>query len=223
VLAGFRVEYAFDLSQTSGADIAKRPCPRLLQGEAPAGLGVAVVGLIEDRGFSVDTVPGAQALGGANGITRWDDRRVLVSGDVDDAAMVKALLHEAAHVLLHDESPGRFLPRAVKEVEAESVAFVVSAVHAMATDSYSFYHVAGWAGDDPAKVVQATQARVAHAARAVIDASPAAHLDGGRPPGAAMVALSAAARKAGHPVVAEGQVSGCENLSGLAERGAVGL
>jgi len=223
VLAGFRVEYVFDLSQTSGAEIAERPCPRLLDGEAPAGLGAAVVALIEGRGFSVDTVPGAQALGGANGMTRWDDRRVLVRADMDDAPMVKTLLHEAAHVLLHDEPPGRFLPRAVKEVEAESVAFVVSAVHGMATDSYSFPYVATWAGDDGAKVVQATQVRVAHAARTVIDASPAAHLDGGRPPGAAMVAVSAAARQAGHSVVAEGQAGGFEGLSGLAERGAVGL
>src|SRR6202011_2857938 len=50
---------------------------------------------------------------------------------------------EAAHVVLHKGPPGQYLPRAVKEVEAESVAYVVASVHGMATDGYSFPYVAG--------------------------------------------------------------------------------
>ena len=60
--------------------------------------------------------------------------------------MVKTLIHEAAHVLLHQTPPAPHLPRAMKEVEAESVAYVVASVHGMATDDYSFPYVAGWAG-----------------------------------------------------------------------------
>lgn len=193
VLAGFRVEYVFDVSQTSGVELPVRPCPRLVEGEAPAGLWTSVTALIEGRGFTVDTVGGAAVLGGANGVTRWDDRTVLVRGDMDDAARVKTLIHEAAHVILHEGPPGRFLPRPVKEVEAESVAYVVASVHGMVTDGYSFPYVAAWAGAEGGAVVQATQARVALAARAVIDASPAAHIDGGRPPGAAEITATAAA------------------------------
>ena len=33
----------------------------------------------------------------------------------------------------------------MKEVEAESVAFVVAAAHGMPTDEYTFPYVAGWA------------------------------------------------------------------------------
>lgn len=224
VAAGFRVEYVFDVSQTSGADLAERPCPTLVEGEAPAGLGTAVVALIEGRGFSVDTVAGADVIGGANGLTRWDDKTVLVRADMDDAAMVKTLIHEAGHVLLHGDAPGRFLPRAVKEVEAESVAFVVAAAHGMATDSYSFPYVAAWAGEGGARVVQATQARVAEAARTVIDASPAARLDGGRPPGADLVASSAAARRAGRSTtVVGGDRAASADLAEGVEYGQVGL
>ena len=74
----------------------------------------AVMRLIEARGYRVDPA------------------------DMDDAAMVKTLIHEAGHILLHESPPGMFLPRSRKEVEAESVAFVVAAAHGMSTDQYSF-------------------------------------------------------------------------------------
>ena len=90
---------------------------------------------------------------------------------------------EAAHVLLHEVPPGRYLPRHVKEVEAESVAYVVSSVHGMDTDGYSFPYVAAWAGERGARAVNETQARVAQAAKAIIALSPAEHALGGKPPG----------------------------------------
>jgi len=196
VLAGFRVEYVFDVSQTTGVELAEPPRPALLQGEAPPGLGVAVLALIEDSGFQVDTVPGAGAIGGANGQTNWASRTVVVRADMDDAAMVKTLVHEAAHVLLHEGPPGQYLSRATKEVEAESVAYVVASTHGMATAGvYSFPYVAAWAGEDGAKAVVATQGRVAKAARQIIEASPALHLSGGKVPGAdAAVAAARSAR-----------------------------
>jgi len=192
VLAGFRVEYVFDVSQTTGAELPEVPRPVLLQGEAPPGLGTAVLSLIEARGFTVDTVPDAGAINGANGQTNWGSRSVVVRADMDDAAMVKTLIHEAAHVLLHDGPPGRYLARGTKEVEAESVAYVVAATHGMSSDGYSFPYVAAWAGEEGAKAVVATQRRVATAARQIIEASPAPHLSGGKAPGAeaAMAARS---------------------------------
>ena len=197
VLAGFRVEHVFDLSQTTGVELAEPPRPALLQGEAPPGLGATVLELIESRGFRVDTVPGAGAMQGANGQTNWGARTVLVRADMDDAAMVKTLIHEAAHVILHEAAPGQYLPRAAKEVEAESVAYVVAAAHGMATDGYSFPYVAGWAGTDTAKAVAATQGRVAKAARQIIEASPAPHLSGGKVPGTDAALASARSAKVG--------------------------
>src|SRR5580700_9338195 len=67
VLAGFRVEYVFDVSQTSGVEVPEPPRPKLLQGDAPNGLGAAVVARIEEQGFRLDTVPNATAIDGANG------------------------------------------------------------------------------------------------------------------------------------------------------------
>ena len=57
------------------------PTIPLVEGVAPRGLGAAVMGLLEGRGYRVDTVPDAAPLGGANGRTTWDTRSVLVRAE----------------------------------------------------------------------------------------------------------------------------------------------
>lgn len=196
VLVGFRIEHVFDVSQTSGADVPEPARPKLLEGGAPQGLGASVLAVIEEAGYRVDTVANAAAIGGANGQTDWGRGIVLVRSDMDEAAMVKTLIHEAAHVLLHTSAPARYLSRPLKEVEAESVAYVVAATHGMSTGDYSFAYVASWAGEDGAKAVQATQLRVAKAARQIIEASPALHTAGGKVPGVEAAVMAAHARRA---------------------------
>ena len=94
VLAGFRVEHVFELSQTSGAAIPEPPRPKLLEGGAPAGLWEAMTRLIEARGFAVALVAGAEAIGGANGQTSFSEHTVVVRADMDEAARVKTLIHD---------------------------------------------------------------------------------------------------------------------------------
>ena len=178
-LAGFTTATVFDVTQTTGDPLPEPPRPHLLSGEAPAGLGEAVKALIESRGFTVDTVANARAINGANGTTDWGAKTVLVRADMDDAAMVKTLLHEAGHVLLHGPLDPS-LPRSQKEVEAESVAFVVAHAHGMPTDEYSFPYVSTWAGENGVLAVLMSQQRIAQAAQTILAASPAEHLAGGR-------------------------------------------
>lgn len=182
LLRGFKVEHVFDVSQTIGDPVPEPVLPKLLTGAAPPGLKATVQAIIEEKGFKVETAPSAAVLGGANGITEWDSSRVRVRSDMDDAAQVKTLIHEAGHVLLHSDPHTRKLPRHRKEVEAESVAFIVAAAHGMPTDDYSFPYVMTWAGQEGADAVRATQARVARAAIRIIDRSPAARTSGGAPP-----------------------------------------
>jgi hypothetical protein len=191
VLRGWKVEHVWDVSQTVGRPLPEPPRPKLLEGEAPPGLFDAVAKLVEREGFTVGTVPDAAAIDGANGRTDWVERTVVVRSDMDDAAQAKTLIHEAAHVLLHAGPPGQFLSRPCKEVEAESVAFIVGAAHGMRSDDYSFPYIATWAGSEGLKTVAATQARVARAASVIIAVSPAEHCGGGPVPGADL-ALEAA-------------------------------
>ncbi len=187
VMRGFTVEKVFALEQTTGEPLPEPPRPKLLEGQAPAGLGEAVMRLIESRGFTVATVADAGLIGGANGLTAWRERTVTVRADMDDAAMVKTLTHEAGHVLLHNPDDGSTppgMPRAQMEVEAESVAFVVAHAHGMDAGEYSFPYVASWAGPEPDEVVAKTATRVARVAKQIIAISPAEHADGGRAPAA---------------------------------------
>jgi hypothetical protein len=181
VVRGFKIEYVFDVSQTRGRPIPRPASPKLLVGEAPKGLGESVLALVRSRGYRVETVPSAGELAGANGVTNWNSRTVIIRNDMDAAAIVKTLVHEAAHVLLHENPPGQSLPRTLKEVEAESVAYLVSSTHDMATDDYSFPYIATWAGEDLDAALRFTQTRVAAAAKTIIDSSFAPHHSGGRP------------------------------------------
>ncbi len=183
VLSGFRPATVFDASQTTGRELPEAPHPRLLDGEAPPGLGAAVLGLIEDSGWKVTTVPDATWAGGADSRTFYGGKFITIRRDMDDSTMVRTLVSGAAHVLLHGGPPGRYLPQPVKEVEAASVAYVVASVHGMTSDDYDFPYIAGWAGEDTDRAIRATQARVAAAAQAIIAVSPAEHETGSKPVG----------------------------------------
>ena len=50
ILRGFKVERVFSEHQTAGEPLPEHPTPKLLEGEAPVGLGEAVMGLIESQG-----------------------------------------------------------------------------------------------------------------------------------------------------------------------------
>ena len=160
----------------------------LLEGAAPEGLWEGLAGLVEAEGFAVLRVEHAGLIRGANGLTDYANRTVAVRMDMDDAAQVKTLAHELAHVRLHGlDNPDATRHRGIGEVEAESVALMIGAAHGMDTSSYTIPYVSGWAGTvkdkDPAEVVQATGERVRKTAGTILDALPTVQLGGGDPPG----------------------------------------
>jgi hypothetical protein len=195
-MRGFSTTTVFAAEQTRGRELPVPQAPRLLEGEAPPGLGEAITQLIASKGYDVSTVADKAALDGANGQTDFAAKTVQVRADMDDAAIVKTLLHESAHVLLHQDPIGRALPRSVQEVEAESVAFVVADAHGMPTDRYTFPYVAGWGGEQATELVQSTATRVARAAKELIAASPATHVTGGHVPGHEKAITSTATNRA---------------------------
>ena len=210
-LWGARLETVFALSQTAGRRLAASAHLTLRAGEVPPGLGEAVLHLIENRGWEVSSVPDATWVDGADGRTYYAGRFVTVRADLDDAAMVKTLVHQAAHVVLHGGPRGRYLAQAVKEVEAESVAYVVAAVHGMPAGGDRFAEVAAWASEsanpaDRDRAVLETQARIGKAAKAIIAVSPAEHEPGSRPPGADLA------------LAAMGQIDSATRLAELLER-----
>ena len=159
-LRGFRVVHVFDVTQTEG-DPVPDVSPDLLIGSAPDRLWERLVHLVEADGFVVERGP----CGGANGYTRFDDCVVRVRDDVGPAQAVKTLAHELGHI--RADHGTRFADtyhrsvncRGVAEIEAESIAYLVTAAAGLDVGDYSVPYVAGWSGGDPA-LIRATATRV---------------------------------------------------------------
>lgn len=186
-MVGVRPAYVWDVSQTTGEPISEQPMPRLLEGQAPAGLWEGLTALVEADGFRLLRVGHEDLPGGANGLTNFASRTVAVASTMDAAAQAKTLAHELAHVRLHGpEDPEAVRHRGIGEVEAESVALMIGAAHGMDTRSYTIPYVSGWAatvdGKDPAEVVRATGERVRWAAGAILDALETVQVGSGDPP-----------------------------------------
>lgn len=109
----------------------------------------------------------------AHGWYNRSERSITVLTDRTPAQQFKTLCHELGHSMLHADGDHHSSPE--REVEAESVAFVVC--HALGLDASdaSFNYVAIWgsrnAGDkDAAKLVMTSGARITKAAHTLLDA-----------------------------------------------------
>jgi len=163
VLTGFRVVHVFDVSQTEGEELAE-VAPRRLSGEVSEQVVDALEWRVADEGFMLRRE--AIARQSRNGYADFERRLVVVRDDLSGAQAAKTLIHELAHMLLHQKTD--LSEREVAEVEAESVAFVVASALGLDTSDYSFPYVARWGGGD-AELVAATAERVIAAARDILD------------------------------------------------------
>ncbi len=161
---GFRPAYVFDVAQTDGEPLPDVG-PALLTGQAPAGLWDALAAQITAHGYTIERGP----CGGANGYTDPKTHTVRVREDVDDAQAVKTLAHELGHIECgHVEDMATYLIcRDRCEVEAESVAYIVTAAHDMDASGYTFPYVATWAGGDVDQI-KATAQAVTTTARTIL-------------------------------------------------------
>ncbi len=190
-IRGYKAVPVFDVSQTEGEPLPEPPRAVLLEGQAPEGLWDALAAQVAAAGFTLQRVASADDIYGANGLTEFDARRVSVRSDVSDAQAVKTLAHELAHVRLHDPTAegGVFICRGEGEVEAESVAYLVSAQSGLRTDDYSFAYVARWAETAKPDVLSSTAERIRATARSILDTidKPAADLVDEPAPATALV------------------------------------
>jgi hypothetical protein len=167
-IRGFKLVPVFDISQTEGPDLAD--VVSKLEGLAPEGVFVKLTGFAEGIGFRVERPESLES--GANGDTSHSEGRIRVVSSNSEAQQAKTLAHEIGHALLHD--PGveatKDLERGLKELEAESAAYVICTALGMDTSDYSFGYVAGWAGGAPEALqgIKASTGRIQKAATAVL-------------------------------------------------------
>lgn len=78
-----------------------------------------------------------------------ENQIVLRSNEMNKAQIIKTFLHEMAHAELHhaDNPQKENLTRSTAELQAESVAYVVSSYYGIDTSEYSFNYLSGWSAD----------------------------------------------------------------------------
>lgn len=147
-LHGFRVVHVFDVTQTEGRPLPDVR-PELLTGVAPAGIWDQLVALTANAGYQLER---QKCTEGINGWTAPQDKIVVVEETLEPAQAAKTLAHELGHIRANHV--GRFPEYAIDhacrgaaEVEAESIAYVITSHLGMNPDAYSVPYVAGWAED----------------------------------------------------------------------------
>lgn len=149
---GFKVAYVFDVSQTSG-----KPLPEVtpeLRGsvEDYEDLQTAV-----KEACPVCVVYGP-IVGNTFGYFSPSEQEVRIREDLSEIHSLKTLIHETAHARLHAAgTDGAVFSREDKEIQAESVAFIVSKHYGLDTSAYSFPYVANWASGDEKQVMSNLQ------------------------------------------------------------------
>ena len=167
-IRGFKMVPVFDISQTEGPDLPD--IVSKLEGLAPEGVFEKLTVFAETIGFRVERPESLDS--GANGDTSHVSGLIRVVSSNSEAQQAKTLAHEIGHALLHDPESAttKDLTRGLKELEAESAAYVICTALGMDTSDYSFGYVAGWAGGGPEAIagVKESAGRIQKASTAVL-------------------------------------------------------
>lgn len=166
-IVGFTTVNVFDVSQTDGPELPE-PVTKL-QGVPPEGQFKSLTDVASAIGFSVELVEDS-VLGGANGDCDPLKKHIRVKASNSGNQQVKTLAHELGHALLHESDSD--LARGHKEIEAESVAYVVSQSLGLDSSDYSFGYLASWSKGDPdeaEKTIKASGMRIQKAAHRIIE------------------------------------------------------
>ncbi|SHK95922.1 ArdC family protein [Alicyclobacillus tolerans] len=160
VLKGFRGATVFDISQTEGEPLPEIPIHRL-QGawENWSTIRTACPFPIDEK----------DDLEGANGCFHVATQRISLLESLEGRHKAKTLIHEWAHGLLHVPSEEKVVNTKIRELEAESVAFVVADALGLDTSSYSFGYIAHWSGENALDQLKASGMRIQKAANRILD------------------------------------------------------
>lgn len=153
----FKPVSTFDISQTEG-----EPLPQI--GVAELDGSVEGYAVMLDALKEISSVPIAfeNIESGAKGYFHQAENRIAIQEGMSEVQTVKTAIHEMAHQKLHSVEAQQLKEgkqsRASKEVEAESVAYVVCKHFGINTSDYSFSYVAGWSeGKDTPELKESLQ------------------------------------------------------------------
>ncbi|MDN4075452.1 ArdC-like ssDNA-binding domain-containing protein [Fictibacillus terranigra] len=141
-LYGFRYVNVFDVASTDGQDLPAPPVQTL------EGDGETEKTLLQDWIKKIEIPVRLEDTGDANGYYHLVEGYIALHEKRSMLQQLKTLIHEYAHHLLHAKgAPFEKENRAIREAQAEAVAYVVLHHFGYETGEYSFGYIAGWTQD----------------------------------------------------------------------------
>lgn len=168
ILMGFSPAPVFDVSQTEGEELPS--LDYAAQGN-PGNLIPSLTSVAEEFSVTIDIVSCEDWDRESDGVCRYnqgnDGKHAIEVRDRENKAdLASVIVHEIAHAELHsdvDES----IERSKREVEAESVAYIVGRHFGFDMSGSAFY-LAAWKDDD-ADVIEQRLTRISNTAEHIIE------------------------------------------------------
>ena len=163
-LCYFRAVSVFDISQTEGEEVPS-PCQKLEE-KVDGNLFGLLRECSERRGVPVRL----EAIQGpVNGYYDRIGKFIAVKESNPLAQRTKTLAHEIGHSILHSDLSRDEQSRQDRELEAESVAYIVCRHFGLDTSDYSFGYIAQWKGGEAKEGFKKSAKRISDAAKETIE------------------------------------------------------
>lgn len=166
----FKPVYVFDVSQTSG-----EPLPEIAP-ELKANVENFDAFYKSLEAVSPFPIEKENITGGAKGYCDPVNKRIAIKEGLSEAHTIKTGIHEIAHAVLHSDLENRDNKDSrTREVEAESIAFIVSDHFGIDTSDYSFGYLAAWSSDKELKELKSSLTTIQKTANDLINKIDAAY------------------------------------------------
>ncbi len=156
----FRPVSVFDVSQTEG-----KPLPQIIS-ELTGDVSRYEQLLNAARQAAPYPIEIGAVEGSAKGWCNFTQEKIIIKEGMSEAQTLKTAFHETAHARIHGGDKDK--SREQKEVEAESIAYVVCSHFGLDTSDYTFGYVATWAGRQDINLLKQSMQTISQTAKSII-------------------------------------------------------
>ena len=164
----YKVAKVFDLSQTTGAPLPELDVPEL-------------TGTVENYRIFMDAMRAVSPVpirfdaieGEAKGYYDSVKKEIVIKEGMSELQTMKTAVHEISHARLHDRdtmlAKGGLKDQKTRELEAESIAYVVLSHYHLDTSDYSIPYLASWSSSQDTDALRASMDTIRRAASEIFD------------------------------------------------------
>lgn len=137
----FKISTVFDIEQTDG-----EPIPQIEVFDLTGHVKEFFTFMDAVMKISPVSIRYDEIKSGAKGYYHLEQNEIVIRRGMSESQTMKTAIHECAHAILHnrDKMQEGNKDRQTKEVEAESVAYIVCNYFGLDTSDYSFPYIATW-------------------------------------------------------------------------------